>query len=402
MLKEPPVPQNEMQRLLGLSALDLDYTELSENFKDLTTLAAKVAGTEISLINLIDSYTQWTVSRHGLELYQMPREDSACQYTIMGKQEFEVPDFSLDERFKEKFYVKGPLALRYYYGIPLTDPQGNNIGALCVLDQHDKHLSPEKTELLKIIADQVMNRIQTMQDMRELQLKVKTVTDIKNKVAHDIRGPLAGIIGLSEYITGQGQNNNINEVIEFIQLINKSSKSLLDLADEILTEDQQSGQLTANQMNLNVFKYKLHDLYNVQAKNKGISLQIQLSEGDQLSPFPKQKLLQIAGNLISNAIKFTPEGGTVNVDIALAAKENEQEFRLIVADTGSGMTAEALQNFESGDQASTMGTKGEKGYGFGLALVKHLVNNLGGEIKVRNQEGAGATFEVNLIFKGVL
>jgi signal transduction histidine kinase len=398
-LKETsPVPKNEMQRLLSLSALDLDYSDLSEKFKDLTMLAAKVAGTEISLINLIDSYTQWTVSRHGLELYQMPREDSVCQNTIMGEQPFEIGDLSLDKQFQDKFYVKGPLSLRYYFGIPLTDSEGNNIGALCVLDRSHKSLSPEKTELLKIIADQVMNRIQTYQAMRELQSQVKSANDTKNKVAHDIRGPLAGIIGLSNIIAEQGDSNKLSEVLDFIQMIHKSSKSLLELADEILTEDQQNKKLKENEMNLSVFKSKLQDLYEVQAKNKNINLLIELTEGDILSPFPKNKLLQITGNLISNAIKFTPQGGTVKVDLSLTDKEEQRQLRLSITDTGEGVADLALQHFEDGNNASTNGTYGETGYGFGLALVKHLVEGLGGTIEVCNLKNSGACFTVNLPF----
>lgn len=392
------IPQNEMERLLSLAELDLDYAELSENFNDLTRLAAKVAGTEISLINLIDSYTQWTVSRHGLDLQQLPREDSVCQHTIMSESRFEVPDLSLDDRFKEKSYVKSPLSLRYYFGVPITDSEGHHIGALCVLDKGHKTMSPEKTELLKIIADQVMNRIQTYQAIRNLQSQVKQANETKNKVAHDIRGPLAGIIGLSDIIARQGNNNNLSEVLEFIQLIHKSSRSLLELADEILTEEQQCRKLTENEMNLDIFKCKLDDLYNVQAKNKGVNLQIHLMEGNNQSPFQKNKLLQIAGNLISNAIKFTPESGTVKVTLGLIENESDKQLQLTISDTGTGISQETLNQLAAGNSSSADGTCGEKGYGFGLALVKHLVKNLGGTMEIHNLVGSGACFTVTLPF----
>lgn len=394
-----PIPQNEMQRLLSLSELDLDYSEFSENFKDLTVLAAKVAGTDISLINLIDSYTTWTIAGHGLDVQQTPREESLCQYAIMGKPQFEVSDLSLDERFKDKDFVKPPLSLRYYFGVPLMDIEGLQVGTLCVVGKQPKNLSPEKIEMLKIIAGQVITRIQTYQAIKELQAQVKNANETKSKVAHDIRGPLAGIIGLSNIIAEQGNSNSLTEVLDFIQLIHKSSKSLLELADEILTEEQQNRKLTANEMNLSIFKCKFDDLYKVQATNKGIQLQIHLNEGDILSPFPKNKLLQITGNLISNAIKFTPEGGTVKVDLALIDKGKEQQLNLKISDTGSGITAQALQHLEEGNNSSTNGTSGEKGYGFGLALVKHLVKNLDGTMEIHNIEGSGACFNIKLPFQ---
>lgn len=399
MLEETfPIPQDEMQRLLSLSELDLDYSELSDEFKELASLAAKIAGTDISLINLIDSYTTWTISGHGLDIEQVPREESLCQYTIMGQPQFEVSDLLLDKRFKDKDFTKAPLALRYYFGVPLTDPEGYQLGSLCVVDKQPKHLSPEKIEMLKIIADQVINRIHTYRVIRDLQFQVKSANETKSKVAHDIRGPLAGIIGLSNIIVQQGNSNTLGEVLEFIQLINKSSKSLLELADEILTEEQKGGKLAENEMNLSVFKCKLEDLYNAQAKNKGINLQIQTNGSNTLSPFPKNKLLQITGNLISNAIKFTPERGTVKVDLSLIEQKREYLLNLVISDTGAGISEEALQHLKEGGHSSTDGTYGEKGYGFGLALVKHLIHGLGGTMEVQNITESGARFNVSIPF----
>src|SRR5215217_7373169 len=100
-MHNPPIPKNEFERIIDLSEFDLDYSSLEDNFKDLARLAANVAGTNISLVNLIDSFTQWSVSTHGLDIEQMPREESVCQYTIMDKQPFEVVDLSADERFKD-------------------------------------------------------------------------------------------------------------------------------------------------------------------------------------------------------------------------------------------------------------------------------------------------------------
>jgi len=151
-----PIPENEYERVLNLSDFNLDYSNFQDNFKDLARLAASVAGTPISLVNLIDSYTQWTISNFGLNLEQMTREESVCQYTIKyDEKAFEVEDLSKDDRFKDKFYVKDNASLRYYYGVPLIS-DGLNIGALCVLDREVRTLSPEKEELLRIIAEKLL------------------------------------------------------------------------------------------------------------------------------------------------------------------------------------------------------------------------------------------------------
>lgn len=390
-----PIPHNEHQRLLHLSSLDIDYTSLSENFKDLNRLAAKVAGTEISLINLIDAYTQWTIGSHGLDVEPLDREETVCQYTIMSDQAFEVPDLSVDERFSDKPFVGDPLSLRYYFGLPLID-NGMNIGALCVLDTGKKSLSPEKVELLKIIADEIVNRIKCYHALETMQHRLDQSDSANKKVAHDIRGPLAGIIGLSEMVTQQGNAADLSEVLEFIKMIHKGSKSLLDLTDEILSQKEQQKPISENELNLLALKEKLLQLYLPQTTYKGISLEIELNEKTKHVVFSKQKILQIIGNLISNAIKFTPAKGTITVVLDLAETPEANLLNIAVTDNGIGMDQQRIEQLLAGSAESTMGTADEMGYGFGLPLVKHLVEKLGGKLTIQSQPEKGSTFTIQL------
>jgi len=383
-----------MERLLDLSEFDVDYSAQHDNLKDLTKLAAKVAGTEISLINLIDSFTQWSVSNYGLDLDQMPREDSVCQYTIVGDDHFEVQDLRADDRFKDKFYVVDDPNVRYYFGVPLKSGD-NNLGALCVLDKDLHTLTPEKIELLKIIADEVVNRLKTAKAINSLKYKLDEAKETQKKVAHDIRGPLGGIIGLAQIISEQGKDNQIDEVLEFINLIQKSGKSILELADEILSSDTQR-KAGADEFNLNLFKDKLDKLYRPQAKNKNINFTININPETATTPFSKNKLLQIAGNLISNAMKFTPENGSITVDLNLTEHDNNNQLQIKVSDSGIGLDQVDIDKILSGNAQSTDGTQGEHGYGFGLALVKHLIDSMHGKLHIHSAQGEGATFEVNL------
>lgn len=210
-----------MERLIAMSNLDLDYMDLEEPLSDLTKLAAKIAGTEISLVNIIDNFTQWSVSSFGFDIKQMPREDSICQYLIHDPEikELEINNLADDERFKDKSYVKSDPNFRFYYGIPLKLNGDISLGALCVLDSHYKEISPEKKKMLSIIAKEVVNRLRIHKAVEGLNKKVHETQQLKNKVAHDIRGPIGGIIGLAEIIHAQGDDNKLEEVLEFINLI---------------------------------------------------------------------------------------------------------------------------------------------------------------------------------------
>ena len=395
----PPIPENEMDRVMTLSEFDLDYGAHADSFKDLTKLAAKVAGTEMSLVNLIDSYTQWTISTHNLDLEQMPREESVCQYLLMSDDNMEVADLSADERFKDRPYVTGGPHLRYYYGIPLN-VDNHNIGALCVVDAHSsKNLNPEKVELLKIIAGEIVNRLKYIKVIEDLRSNLSEAKQTQKKVAHDIRGPLSGIIGLAQLIREQGDENQMDEILEFMNLIHKSGRSILELADEILSTDKKDKkvpELKGGEFNQVVFKDKLQKLYVPQVMNKHITFTVNTSSASETIPFSKNKLLQITGNLISNAIKFTPNNGFVTVDLDLIEDKNENVLQVKVTDSGVGLDAGGIATILQGNAISTNGTGGENGYGFGLALVKHLVESLKGTFNIFSIPGQGATFEVKL------
>lgn len=391
-----PIPKNEMERLIGLSEFDLDYSNLEDSFKDLTKLAAKVAGTDISLINLLDSYTQWTISSHGLGITQMPRDESVCQYTIMNDEGFEVQDLSKDERFKDRFYVQDNPKVRYYFGVPLKTNDGLNIGALCVLDYTAKTINPEKIELLKIISDEIVNRLTALRIIESLKSKLSEATQTQKKVAHDIRGPIGGIIGLAQIIKEQGDDNKLDEVLEFINLIHKSGNSLLELADEILSTDTKAIKLGNDEFNLVILKDKLEKLYTPQAVTKSIKFEVIIDAKTEQIPFSKNKLLQIIGNLISNAMKFTPQNGNIIVELDIVRNVDDNNIHILVKDSGVGLNQQSIDSILSGTAKSTDGTQGENGYGFGLALVKHLVNTLNGQMNIHSVPGEGATFEITL------
>lgn len=396
---QPPIPHNEDERVWALTEFDIDYSDTSDLLKDLVELAAKIAGTKISLVNLIDTYTQWTVANFGLPIDQLQREDSVCQYTIVQEGSFEVKSLSADERFKDKFYVVDDPNLEYYFGIPLATQDGLNLGALCVLDTSAKSLSPEKVELLKIVAKEVVNRLTTIKYIQNLKSKVVEVKETNKKVAHDIRGPLSGIIGLAQMVTEHGQSQKLDDILEIMKLIQRAGNSLLDLATEILNaEDQQArGIVKAEEFTLKTFKEKLEKLYTPQAANKQINLDFHIKVGQELKPIPKNKLLQITGNLITNAIKFTDEKGFIKVEMNIhAIPGSGQSLEIVVADSGVGLNQEEIDAILKGVKASSSGTTGEKGYGFGLSLVKRLIDELHGTLDIQSEVGKGTTFTVTL------
>ena len=398
---EAPRPENEFERLIELSELDLDYTNLEDNLEDLTQLAARIVGTQVSLINLIDSYTQWSVADYGMDIQQAPREESVCQYTILEDDSLEIKDLSKDERFKRKSYVENDPNLRYYYGVPLETSGGANIGALCVLDTEPKDVAPEDKELLKMIAKQVVRRLEALKKIKDLEERVDDLNQKKRKISHDLRNPISGIVGLADIMEDEVKNERVKEVLELVEMIKKGGNSLLELVEEIMDQEDNEGKQEPgkNEFSCQSFADKLKEMYQPQAKSKGVNLNINAKDSADEVFFPKSKLLQIVGNLITNSIKFTDQEGLVDVQITVnrtnGDTENNQLF-IRVKDTGVGMKEDKVQEILQGEATSEGGTKGEKGYGFGMSLVKHLVDKAEGSIQIDSELGEGTQFKIVL------
>ncbi|QMU30612.1 GAF domain-containing sensor histidine kinase [Adhaeribacter radiodurans] len=391
-----PVPLNESERIKNLAGFDLDYINLEDKFSDFTYLASQVAGTPISLINLIDPLVQWSIARQGLPLKQLPREDSVCQYTITQPDYLEINDLTADERFLNKSLLTNYPDLRYYLGVPLKTQEGYNVGSLCVLDTKVNALAPEKIELLQIIAAEIVNRLQAMRTINTLQHQLTEANQLPKKLVHDVQGPIRAIQALCQVVLDEGYQNSVATTLEALGMIQKSSQSLIELAEEILTSSRKADATPEWQITLVQLKEKLEKLHRLQAQNKNVSFQVNLNPAVSHIPFSKNKLLQILGNLISNAIKFTPTQGRVSVFLDLLKGETNNTLHLVVEDSGVGLDEETITQILQQTATSTKGTSGEQGFGLGLPLVANLVQELEGTLQIHSQPGAGTTFEIYL------
>ena len=384
----------EFQRIKKLSEFDLDYLELQDELKNLVDLAKIIAGTEISVLNLIDDHFQWSVSANSTLPNSMPREDSVCQYTIDLKNELEIPRLDLDSRFDNKDYVKGIEGFRYYLGIPLTLASGENIGALCVLDRDEMSTPEQKKNALKLIAAEIVEKLETKKRLNEAIFSYTEAIQARNQAAHDIRGPLNGIAGLAEVVESEDLSNE--EMKEYFRLIKESGNGLLELTEEILNSAKVSKTIKSRYINLPQLKEKLLKLYNLPVRSKNISFQISADPEKARYSFPKRKLLCIAGNLISNAIKFTPAHGKVSVDLDIVNTEAGKFKTITVTDTGKGFSEAEISDFYNDKLESSVGVEGEKGFGLGLKLVHEMVNDLGGTMEITSRGNRGAKIEVRL------
>jgi signal transduction histidine kinase len=223
------------------------------------------------------------------------------------------------------------------------------------------------------------------------QIEIDHAKDaILRVVSHEMRTPLASILGFAEILESQS--------IGMATEIRSNAQRMLKLVNDLLDVAQlQAGVLTIQKGNFSPAVLRSYILENFLklAEEKGILLEVHHSPTlpEQVTG-DVQRLEQVVSNLVENAIKFTERGG--RVDVSLCA-ENAKEWQMIVRDTGIGILPECLSDiFEPFRRASDYARRKHQGIGLGLSIVKKIVQLSGGDISVKSIVGEGTTFTVTL------
>ena len=382
----------EFKRILEVSQLDLDYQSLQEMFKNLTELASSITGAELSLVNILDSYWQWSIAANGMDTVVMRRENSVCQYTIGEKDSLEVENF----RDNDKFNVPLDDKYGYYFGVPLRTSEGNAIGALCIIDEVGHSLDKDQQKALKLIGAEIVEKLEGMKKMAEVNRRFHDMHAAQRELGYDLRGPVSGVLGLSKLAEDE---EDVSVLKQYLNLSGQSSTELLDIISDILEKNNSEFlEYAKASITISELKAKLLALYGGLATSKNIDLNIELLPGNQQLKFSRQKITQISGNLVSNAINYAAEGSEVKVFIGLKNSGSSDMAKLSVAveNKTTFLKQEAIDDIMKASMQAKEGLVGEQSYGLGLKLVRHLVLEMGGQMDINSEEKTGSKFNVSI------
>jgi signal transduction histidine kinase len=287
--------------------------------------------------------------------------------------------------------------------VPLVR-SGRALGALGVRSYDPAvRYTEDDARMLALFADQVAAALTTVeafgrqrQAVEQLERLNRAKSEFVSIVSHEFRTPLTGIQGFSEMM--RDEELTLEEMREYAGDINKDSQRLNRMINEMLDLDRmESGRMTIHpeRMDLNAVVEDVAARVRPNAPNHTLTLDLQ----PDLPPIQadRDRMTQVASNLLNNAVKYSPTGGR----ITMTTRAGGGELRFDVRDEGLGVPPDALETiFERYSRVDSQATRDIQGTGLGLPIVRQIVGLHGGRVWAESELGRGSVFHVVLPLAG--
>lgn len=320
----------------------------------------------------------------------------------------------------------GPIFTVCYPVRSNLDGTGDIVGAFCIeMDMQSAYGMVEKTKKISVICGVIVGLVLLMiclwtyfvyrkskeeeQKQKQLLLEAAEKADAANKakstflfnMSHDIRTPMNAIVGFTDIALHQ---NSVAEIHDSLEKVRESSKHLLSLLNDVLDLSRiESGKVVFFPEPVDITKLTDDVLAIMNGLLYNRDLKFEVYRERPKNPYvlaDATRIREVLTNFLSNAVKFTKDGGTVTLDINSHPGEDDKHIvaRYIVKDNGIGMSEEFQKKlFKPFSQEDDRGARTQyKGTGLGMAIAKEYVEMMGGSIAVESQKGVGTTFTVEI------
>ena len=379
-------------------------------FDRLTALATRALRIPVALVTLVDSERQVFRSRsvHAgplADVYETPISHSLCRWVADHREPLVVPDTREDPRTCDNPAVTD-LHIVAYAGMPLFDSQGHSLGAFCVIDHEPRHWTDADLEILRTLAMQVMSEIALRASLDRLGLEHDALRKAEAHRAqtsradrHDLRTPLQAMLLGVQAVRQLGEVNA--DQAECLALAERNGQVLVAMVDKLLDigniDDRGSAALSRQDCLPSRMLAAAIEQVAALAADKRVRLRSDVSAVTPVRA-DADKVVRVLVNLLGNAVKFTPAGGEVCVDVAPGEEKSAASGETVfsIHDTGVGIEPEHLGRlFKEGYRVDN-GASTRHSTGLGLAFCQRVVQAHGGRIWVQSKPGAGSRFAFTL------
>ncbi len=398
----------EKEVLKDFSRISKALELLPEKQKKAKKTGRKLSDFDTGVANSISELSE----RISLQMKETEREGNQLKSILESMREGVIV-ISKDEKLlllnnaaQEMFSITEPLLDRSYVEtIRNTDLQN--------LISHTKKKKSVTQEISVFFPEErfYLASIRVSPRYREIIAVIFNITELKKlehmkadfvaNVSHELRTPLTSIKGYIETLMDRNYDSQ-EEKKNFLQIINENTDRLIVIASDLLVLSEiESNNLNSEEekkgygeIDIGETIRRSADSLDSLARKKKISLSVEVQDSLPVCKANKFLLERMLINLIENAVKYTPQGGSVSVNVLCP---NKTSLRIEVIDTGIGIPSEHQERiFERFYRVDKNRSRGLGGSGLGLSIVKHAVLQHGGSIEIKSSEGEGSTFTVNL------
>jgi signal transduction histidine kinase len=380
-------------RLSALRRLNLLDTPAEAAFEWISRLATTILDVPVALISLVDGNRQFFKSCIGLsEPYSQWRETplstSFCKHVVMTSEPLILADARKDRVHRVNGAIE-ELGAVAYMGFPLLH-DGHVLGSFCVIDKKEHHWTEEEISIVRDLATAVMTEIALRARSEEYAAALRARERMLAIISHDLRAPLQSIRTATGLLELADLDDESRECLGTIgKSVTRMHRMIRDLLD-VSTLEFDSRSVAPEPVDVSSVLEEIRDSVALVAEEKGLALEFECLEPCSVLA-DRDRLLQVLYNLLDNALRLTPAGGSIQVDAR--ADNGEIEFR--VSDTGPGVPPEHLSNVFEWSWHADHDENG--GTGLGLSIAKGIVLAHGGRIRAENRESGGATFIFTLV-----
>jgi PAS domain S-box-containing protein len=250
-----------------------------------------------------------------------------------------------------------------------------------------------RTSLIQTSGGTHIGMLLTIHDVTGEREVERLKNELLSTAAHELNTPLAAIIGYSELMLS-GPQSSLEEHRESIVYVHQKAWALSKIVDDLLDVSRiEAGKgIPINLEEQDVIEVIRQVMYHVQHMTAHHRIEAELPGGPVVLPIDRLKIEQVLENLFSNAIKYSPRGGTITV----TGREEPGGFHLSIADQGIGLTPEQAARVFDKFYRVDSSTTAVRGTGLGLTIVKHIIDAHNGKIWVESEPGRGSAFHVLL------
>lgn len=330
----------------------------------------------------------------------------ACDYVLEEDRERFLQE-TAPERIRDRVEQEGSYTMAYRRrgeegDLLYTEMNVSGIGGGCDSTHAVIGLRDVTEQTLRVQRDMAERLHMEMELERERHANEVKSSFLFN-ISHDIRTPMNAIMGFSDL--AKRHMDDSQRLADYLDKVEESSRQMLALIDDMLEMsriDYGRIELKAEPANLSEQIGLVLDLFRPQAEEKKLSLVERLDLPDADVLVDAHRFRRIVGNLVSNAVKFTPDGGTVTVSACQkqVSDSGYARFEFCVSDTGIGMSPDFMKKmYEAFEREETSTKAGTVGTGLGLSITKSLLEMMGGSISVQSKRDEGSSFTVDLPLK---